>query len=273
MDMNQYFQHDSMHVLNTRRHYLSQIVRERTNSYVQYGILKGFFIHPSHWAEVVSGSYLLGTYEAGVCAILDMLKAPDRTLVDLGAADGLFGLGLVKVGAFDRSFCFDVDTATQALLRQRADELGISSKVNVFGKADQDLVALLSNEGVDLSRAVILCDIEGGEFELFDELLLEALSRSHIIIETHGFNVDKPESPGLALEQLSERASRYFHVAEIRDGLRDVRDIPIIRDWSDWDTYLSCVEARYRMMSWLWLAPKHGPAMTPYEIDDLIIDY
>jgi hypothetical protein len=62
-------------------------------------------------------------------------------------------------------------------------------------------------------------------------------------------------------------------VAEIRDGLRDVRDIPIIRDWSDWDTYLSCVEARYRMMSWLWLAPKHGPAMTPYEIDDLIIDY
>lgn len=96
MDHSQYFSQSSIQGANLRLHYLSQLLREQTGSIVQYGILRGFPIGFSHWAEVAVGGYLLGTYEIAVCAILEALGSPDKVLVDLGAADGIFGIGLVR---------------------------------------------------------------------------------------------------------------------------------------------------------------------------------
>ncbi|VWC41534.1 hypothetical protein BLA6860_07023 [Burkholderia lata] len=85
---------------------------------------------------------------------------------------------------------------------------------------------------------------------------MEQLSGSHVIIEIHDFLLADLEQAARAFDELSQRASEHFHVYEIRDGLRDIRNIPLLRHWSDWDAWLLCVEARYRMMRWLWLEPK-----------------
>lgn len=151
--------------------------------------------------------------------------------------------------------------------------MGLADRVAVYGKADRDLPAILSERGGAPAERVILCDIEGAEFDLFDDTLLEQLSGSHVIIEIHDFLLSDPEQAARAFDELSQRASQHFHVYEIRDGLRDIRNIPLLRHWSDWDAWLMCVEARYRMMRWLWLEPKSQPPRATQDIDRLILDY
>ncbi|MFB5149714.1 hypothetical protein WJH60_08960 [Burkholderia orbicola] len=273
MDHAQYFSQSSIQAANLRLHYLSQLLREQTGSIVQYGILRGFPIGFSHWAEVAVGGYLLGTYEIAVCAILEALGSPEKVLVDLGAADGIFGIGLVRNNVFARSLCFEMDEQRRHAIQHRAAEMGLADRVAVFGKADRNLPAILSEHGGEPAGRVILCDIEGAEFDLFDDALLEQLSGSHVIIEIHDFLLSDPEQAARAFDELSQRAGKYFNVYEIRDGLRDIRDIPLLRHWSDWDAWLMCVEARYRMMRWLWLEPKSQPRRADQDIDRLILDY
>lgn len=45
--------------------------------------------------------------------------------------------------------------------------------VVVYGKVDCDLFVILLEYGGELVKWVILCDIEGVEFDLFDDVLLE----------------------------------------------------------------------------------------------------
>ncbi len=273
MDVFRYFDEASMHAIHARRNYLSALIRSQCDSVTQYGILKGFRVPPSRWAEIVSSSYLLGTYEVAICAILDTLKDPSKTFVDLGGADGVFGVGLVEVGAFKNSIIFEMDAERRQVIAELAQSRGLYDRVAVLGEAGGDFPHVLTAQGLRLTDSVILCDIEGGEFGLFQDDVLAQLKDAHIIIELHEFYLADPAVQKTAIGDLIRAAERHFHVCEIRDGLRDIRNIPHLRNWSDWDSYLLCVEARYRMMSWLWLRPKNEGALTPAEVDSLVLDY
>lgn len=268
-----HFRYASNQVIYVTRHYLTQLLREKTGSIVQYGILKGYEVGVSDWAEAAAGTYLLGTYEPQVCAILDRLKSPDRVLIDIGAADGLYGVGLVAVGAFGRSLCFEADETRQRNLRELSARLGLEDRVAIYGSADAAAIrGAITDHDVDTRKAVVVCDIEGGEFGLFDPGLLETLSDCHLIVETHDFLLRKGRS-ATALQELKLRAGQYFNVHEVRDGLRYLRDVPLLADWSDSDTWMMCMEGRRRMMTWLYLAPAREAGLREEELDALILDY
>lgn len=274
VDANAEFLYATDHATYAKRHYLTQFIREKTDSVVQHGILKGYEIGTSHWAEAAVGAYLLGTYEVQVCALLDRLASPDRTLVDIGAADGLYGIGLVAVGAFGRSICFEADDTSRENLGALTAKLGLEGKVEVRGKADQESIGALLSQGEGLrDGTVVLCDIEGAEFDLFTPDLLEALAECHVIIETHDFLLLEDTEAQAPLESLIGRAERVFNVHEIRDGLRDMRGIPLIADWSDADVWSMCMEGRKRMMTWLYLTPKREEKLTELEVDRIVSAY
>jgi len=262
------------HTIYAKRHYLTQTLREKTGSIVQFGILKGYRYGPSHWAEGAGGACLLGTYEPQVCALIDRLKSPEKVLIDIGAADGLYGVGLVAVGAFGQSVCFEAHDGRRQKLQELADELGLGDRIAVHGVATAAAIrAVVEDHAIDLRNAVIISDIEGGEFDLFDTDLLESLSDSHLIIETHDFLVKPVERAATAMQDLKDRAGRFFNVHDVKDGLRYMRDIPLLADWSDADTWMMCMEGRKRMMTWLYLAPKREPMIAADQLDALIYDY
>lgn len=132
------------------------------------------------------------------------------------------------------------------------------------GTADAELIRQAAKSAEQEGGcAVVLCDIEGAEFELFDDALLEALSGHHVIIETHPFLFHEGEE---AYKSLFEDASRHFHVYEICDGLRYLPPLPLLADWNDSDVWTTCMEGRHRMMRWLYLAPKGSDCPTPEAI-------
>jgi predicted RNA methylase len=59
---------------------------------------------------------LLGLYEASVMEQLKAFSAQASTLIDIGAADGYFGVGLVAAGVYTRSICFERDPVTRESL-------------------------------------------------------------------------------------------------------------------------------------------------------------
>lgn len=274
VDGNSQFLYVSDHHIYAKRHYLTKFLREKTESVIQYGLLKGYRFGASLWAEPAVGSYLLGTYEAQVCAFLDRLKSPNRTIVDIGAADGLYGIGLVAVGAYGRSICFEESEDYRRALEAHVEDLGISDKVTIYGRATAEVVkAVLEKSGTPLNDIVVLCDIEGGEFDLFDDELLRILRNTHVIIETHDFLLQEGARSSTALGELIGRAESHAQVSRIRDGLRYVRNIPLIDDWSDSDVWMMCMEGRKRMMTWLYVYPHTMPKLLDSDIDAAIYDY
>lgn len=273
VDANFQFLYATDHATYAKRHYLSEFLREKTGSVVQHGILKGYEIGPSRWAEAAVGAYILGTYEAHVCALLQRLASPGRLLIDIGAADGLYGIGLVAVDAFGESLCFEADETSREKLIGHASSLGLADKVAVYGAAAPETLAAILAQRADLVGAVVLCDIEGAEFELFSPDLLRIFGKSHIIIETHDFLLSAEADEAEPLAGLIRRAEVHFHVSVIKDGLRCVRDVPLLADWSDADVWTMCMEGRSRMMTWLYLVPKLEKPMSDREIDNVILDY
>lgn len=273
-DARDHFDHVVENTLYAMRHYLAQVLREKTGSVVQYGILRGYEVGPSHWAEPTVGAYLLGTYESHVCALLDILKSPEKVLIDLGAADGLFGIGLVAVGAYGQSVCFEADESRAQYLRDTIARLGLEERVGVRGTATaKALEEAVRDLELDLRESVVLCDIEGAEFELFGAEMLETLSDSHVIIETHDFLLKDPESRATALSALKARAAEWFDVYELHDGLRDLRDVPLLAGWTEANTWIACLEGRRRLMTWLYLAPRGQSIVRMDQIDSLVLAY
>lgn len=249
----------------------TRCLQRATGNLVQHGLLQGYQLDDNpHWLPGDQGCQLLGLYEQEVCALLWHWSASRRTLIDLGAANGIYGLGLVSTDIFDRSFCYEIDDASREMLAVRANVLGISKRVTLAGDAFTDFKSDLDEGRFDLSESVLLCDIEGGEFDLFDSTLLARLGDARIIIENHDFI--RPERYE-ASAAFRVRAEPFFCVTEMFVGSRDLRNIPLISDhWNDSDRWLLCSEGRAKLASWFVLTPKNS-GMDAGDLDDIHRSY
>ena len=227
---------------------------------VQEGPLKGFrlSVQPK-WCAADRGTMILGLYEAQVLQQLVEFGSPNRTLVDIGAADGYFGIGCVAAGLFPRSVCFEMDRQMRASLHDVAAANGVADRVTILGTADHETVpAALKELGLAPSDCVILCDIEGAEFDLLDADMLASLAGAHLIIELHEGNLDGgvPARGDALVDQLVSAAQGCFTTRLLNGGDRNPYDHPVLRDWRDDDRWLLCSEGRNIYQRWLVLEPR-----------------
>lgn len=237
-----------------RREVLSQKLFQELGGIVRYGPMKGLKLADGlSWDSGDKAPMLLGIYEREVLESLQQASRAHDTVVDLGAADGYYGVGLVKSGMFQRSYCFELTARGQAAIKELAAANELENRVHVFGTADAGFCKLLVSEGVKLDHSVVLCDIEGAEFETFTEETLAALRQSIVIIEIHDFLREDGPEQFLALKR---RASAWFAISEMRTGARDLSLFPECRRLSDSDRWLMASEGRGELMTWLRLDPK-----------------
>lgn len=123
---------------------------------------------------------LLGTYEEEIQpALQDALDAQPRRFVDLGSADGYFAAGVARTAGIHVD-AFDIAASARDLTRHTAALNGVAHLVSLHRKATR--VALTR---LDLERALVLCDVEGAERDLFDAEVVRALETANVIIELH----------------------------------------------------------------------------------------
>ena len=231
--------------------YLTHLARKRTSSTVRLGPFKGM-----RYVDTAQGSAyipkLLGIYERELTPqIEDMISRRPGLIVDLGAAEGYYAVGLARRLADTRVIAFEMEPSGQAALQKMAVLNNADDQVDIRGKCEPaDLAEALGNE----SDAVVVCDVEGYEEKLLDPVAVPALKQASILVELHDFLV-----PNIT-QTLMQRFEATHHIEQVWQQPRSRDEFP----WRTLgtsllpDSYLDWSVSEWRpvRMSWLWMTPK-----------------
>jgi hypothetical protein len=245
--------------------YLTHLVRERCDHRVRLGPFAGMrYIDRS-----IGSAYLpklLGFYERELIPVIEeeCTRRPEF-IVDLGAAEGYYAVGLALRNPQARVVSFECVEAGRAALLKMARLNGVADRIDIRGCCEpSDLQALLNSRKDEFPRVpdllpfsdpnpFILCDVEGDERLLLDPSAVTSLQTARILVETHEFI-----HPGIT-DELRRRFAPTHRVELIWQTSRSHGDFPfrslgtrlIPKPYLDW----AVSEWRPIRMCWLWMKP------------------
>jgi hypothetical protein len=124
---------------------------------------------------------LLGTYERQLYPLLQEAAIRCDFIVDIGSAEGYFAVGLARLTK-KPVIAFDVNGSERQIVREMAALNQVSHLVTISDWCSSArLMDLVSGK-----RALVFCDIDGGEFSLFTSDTVRALNLCDAFIELHG---------------------------------------------------------------------------------------
>jgi hypothetical protein len=231
--------------------YLTHLARTRTNCTVRRGPFQGMrYVHISQGSAYIPK--LLGIYERELAPYIERsIERQPRLVVDLGAAEGYYAIGMARRVALAHVVAFEKEGEGQNALREMARLNGVNHRVTVYGRCEpHDLDSVLGDE----SEAIVICDVEGYEEKLLDPARVPALQRLPILVELHDFLIPT------VTQLLSQRFSGTHNITQISQEDRSEFDFPwrtlgtllLPRSYMDW----AVSEWRPVRMAWLWMEPK-----------------
>ncbi|MFZ1105837.1 MAG: hypothetical protein WAN86_23760 [Hyphomicrobiaceae bacterium] len=228
--------------------YLIHLARTRTSCTVWSGPFQGM-----HVQGRTAIPQLLGTFERELAPYIERaVERQPRLVVNLGAADGYYAIGMARRLPHARVLAFEMEARGRDLLQDMATLNAVDNRVSVLGKCEpEDLASALEND----SDALVICDVEGYEEKLLNPVVVPALRRLPILVELHDFI-----GPNVT-ELLSRRFGATHDITHIWQQDRSVADFPcptpltaLLR--SRIERLLS--EERQVRMAWFWMEPRRG---------------
>jgi hypothetical protein len=195
----------------------------------------------SQWAPK-----LLGTYEMELGSVIeDIIARAPAHIVDIGAAEGYYAVGLACRLPGTRVVAFEADEASHPLLRDMAASIGVAGRIQARGLCTRESLGEALMEGMD---SLVICDVEGAELELLDPALVPALLKADVLAEIH------PWADARASDILRERFQATHDIREIHTRPRALADMPSALPALPETVALACMdETRPCPMSWLWM--------------------
>ena len=222
---------------------------KKNNFIVQNGVFKNLKINKDvTWGRGDVASKIYGFYENKIQEKLKEIKKP--ILIDIGAADGFFAIGCLHSKLSKYCYAFEQNEISRLALHKTAEINKVSNQISIMGKVDnQSFLSSLPND-LELSKTVILCDIEGEEYDFFSETILKKLKKCNLIIEIHNESSNSKEASLLKLTK------KYFNVNVLLDNNKDMSEINILHNLNDIDRNLISCEGRSYIGKWWHLSPK-----------------
>jgi hypothetical protein len=244
--------------IDARRLMLGRLLFNRLGGVVAHGPLKGFRLNEHQiWGPPDLGPRLLGLYEKDVLDRIGSRRKRWEWVINLGAGDGYYGIGLVKADRAKRSICFEQSDEGKAALKQAAEANGVTDRVTILGRADTNFLDLPEMQQINPAEALLIIDIEGGEFSLLTEDTLTRLNDAEMIIELHGGLMTKARD---VETRFLQQLKAFFACDVFTMAQRDLSKIPEVAFWGDSDRWLLCSESRPFLMRWVHCVPKQKAA-------------
>ncbi len=200
------------------------------------------------WRVPTLVSKLVGSYEAELHrAIEEATSRHPPLLVNIGAADGYYAVGLARRCPAAEVIAFECDSHAAATCLMLAQANGVSARVHMNGLCTVERLAQISPP----SGTVVVSDCEGAEFSLIDPVRVPWLTEATLIVEVHE-DVDTSEGLGQRLDATHEitilqPVPRYpFEFG----GLRDTPGLTLLQKG------LLLLEARMSLTNWLVATPR-----------------
>jgi hypothetical protein len=195
------------------------IVRKAAQEHVIAGPFKGMSLPLSGVSKRLLSSYILGSAELELRCIIERLIARRySTIVNIGAADGYYAVGLARRLPEGHIVAFEAISELHSVIERAARANGVADRVCIRGHCDvEDL-----REELVKARAPVLIfsDIEGFETRLLDLKLVPELRLVDLLIETHDALVPR------CTETILTRFRETHRIERVIARPRTVADFP-----------------------------------------------
>lgn len=126
---------------------------------VMFGPFKGLKLSKKSYCSSLAPK-IIGTYEDQIYLYLPFNNQYEH-IYDIGCADGYYAVGLAMMNPKSKVFAYDISKEARMLCDVNARKNGVK---NLELKSKFRIQDLKKSQG---KKAFILCDIEGGEYDLF----------------------------------------------------------------------------------------------------------
>lgn len=212
-------------------------------------VLGGPFAGMRYFNEVVWGPITpkwFGSYEQELHDVIrDVLDRQYNVIVDVGAAEGYYAVGLARLFPGASVFSYDIDPFARKLQDNLA-RLNNVENLRIGTRCTYDDLSVLSKGGL------LISDIEGFEYDLLDPSCAPSLLQCDILIEVHPFR-------GLSSDQVRDALLKRFAPTHRAQLLKvRARDPSTYDSWSghvlDQKVLLAALdEHRELSQEWLWI--------------------
>ncbi|MBL4576770.1 MAG: hypothetical protein JKY51_11880 [Opitutaceae bacterium] len=236
-------------IVKHRRKSLSRAIFAKHNGTIQRGPFEGMQLNGvANISQAAHGLKIFGLYES---PIMDtMLEwCPAEVLVDIGAGDGYYPVGMLRANLVKRAVCFEATEAGRKAIQINADLNDVGDRIEIRGRASSDFTKTIEGLNLPPQQTIILCDIEGGEFEVITRELIENLSGAKFVIELHEQLIDQDKTQ-LRQKILSAFPENY-QTTILSDSPRQWKGIPELEAMHDLDRALITSEGRKLLGEWL----------------------
>jgi hypothetical protein len=222
----------------------------------EFRVLSGNFSGMKYVRDSVGGQLypkILGTYELELAPIIKALnERPIEKIIDIGAAEGYYAVGLAMMNQQARVVAFEATSDGMQLIRQMAVENGVNDRVEIKGYCTPDDLAGCLGDG---RHCLIVMDVEGFEDQLIDLTKCPGLANAYLLIELHDFAAE-----GLGV-RIEERLRVSHDITEVWEQERTMGDFPVrvspLRQAAFKKLFRrSMNEHRVERMRWFYCEPK-----------------
>jgi hypothetical protein len=192
---------------------------------------------------------LLGSYEQEIHPALErLLDDGFSTIVNVGAAEGYYAVGLALRVPGARVYAFETHDGRRELCQEIARANGVEAQVEILGECDPAWLAALEDD------CLLLADCEGCEVDLLGPEQAASLSGSALVVELHD-HIDPRSS-----RSIKERFSATHQVERVAAAPRYSGDFPELGFLGWKNRELAISEVRTHAMAWAVLTPTRLPS-------------
>ena len=219
---------------------------------VAYGELKGMKLGKNNfWSKNDLITHILGVYEGHILSQLILFsKQSESVFIDIGAADGYFAVGMAYGNYFKKIHAFEIENSARENIKKNAENNFCSDKIEIYKEANYNSLKKIIE---DYKSAVILIDIEGGEFELLNNEVINLFRNCNLIIELHPSQV---ADGALKQQRLLDSCKNFFEISLVKRETYNPNKFEELDKFSDEERLIAFGEGRENNMNWLILTPK-----------------
>ena len=240
-------QHFNVDPLQVLKDYLVEQNFDSNVTPITKGLFKGLVLETDSWSRGDLVAIASGKYEAEVLKWLSQ-KGPFEIVVNVGAGTGYYALGLLHANFGKRAILFEINADSREIARANSARNGLENLCTFYGAATES--NLLSIQPV--ASSLLITDIEGGEFGILTDDVLNKFSSCHLVIEIHDFT----DQQKLEYQRLIDRCKDKFDIEIINQSERNPHDIEEILHLGENSRWLLMSEGRPSPMKWLALSPR-----------------
>ena len=245
--------------LDKRKLWLVDHLFKISNDKVMSGPFKGMkLLKKSSWDKKIYefnpdlSSKIVGCYEQEVQSkIVELQKINKKKyFINFGAGEGYFALGVLYSGFFEQSIAFEITDESRNIMIENSKINKLDNRLSIKYAANSSFLKDILDSGKKLDDIFILSDIEGAEFEIFNDDNLSKLINCNLIIEFHRHPIDDEN------KKFREKLNKYFKVSLLSTSNRSFSDISLLKELNDDDRWLIASENRPYLMNWFVCTPK-----------------